>query len=52
MIKNLGVAADYLATLKLYPYNSGYTAARLCDYVATQLWGYVATGSVATGQGA
>ena len=44
MIKNLGVAAEYLATLKLYPYNSGY--------MAMQLWGYVATSSVATGQGA
>ena len=29
---------------------SGYAAAQLCDYAATQLWGYVATGSVATGQ--
>ena len=34
MIKNLGVAAEYLATLKLYPYNSGYTAAQQHDYVA------------------
>ena len=28
---------------------SGYAAAQLCDYVAKQLWGYVATGLVATG---
>ena len=46
MIKNLGVAAEYLATLKLYPYNSGYATAWQRDYVAMQLWGYVATSSV------
>ena len=34
MIKNLGVAAEYLATLKLHPYNSGYAAAWQHDYVA------------------
>ena len=52
MIKNLGVAAEYLASLKLYPYNSGYATAWQRDYVAMWLCGYVATSSVATGQGA
>ena len=50
MIKNLGVAAEYLATSKLYPYNRDYAAAWLRDYMAMQLWGYVATGSIATCQ--
>ena len=43
MIKNLGVAAEYPATLKLYPYNSGYAAAQLRDYVAMWLHSYEAT---------
>ena len=43
MIKNLGVAAEYLATLKLYPYNSGYATAWQRDYVAMWLYSYGAT---------
>ena len=43
MIKNLGVAVEYLATLKLDLYNSGYAAARQHDYVAIWLCSYGAT---------